>query len=89
MMRIRPIRIHNTAFNTIFLSGDKCDKWIRIRIRIQGFDDQEKQQKYSWKFFSQKLQFTYPEASKLQEKPPTIKKEHPAHQNMKLITFCG
>jgi hypothetical protein len=40
---------------------------MRIRIQIQGFDDQklEKnlQQKFNYLFFDQKLQFTYPLAS--------------------------
>ncbi len=36
-------------------------------------------------FFDQKLQFTY---LKLQEKPSTLKREHPALRNMKILYFC-
>jgi hypothetical protein len=35
--------------------------------------------------FDQKLQFTYALASKLQEKPSALKKEHPALQNMEFF----
>ncbi len=36
-------------------------KWIRIRIRIQGFDDQKMGKNTADNFvFYQKLQFTYP-----------------------------
>ncbi len=57
-----------------------------MRIRIQGFDDQNFTGEY------QKLQFTYPyrppeRRSKLQKKPSALKREHLALQNMKFLIF--
>jgi hypothetical protein len=37
--------------------------------------------------FDQKLQFTPYMKPKLQEKPSTLKREHPALQNMKILYF--
>jgi hypothetical protein len=71
-----------------------------IRSRIQHFrlktdrDPQIEQnlqlnKKFGW---DQKLQFTYPWASimdvpKIQKKPSTLKREHPALQNIKFLFF--
>jgi hypothetical protein len=68
---------------------------FRIRIRIQGFNDQ-KLRKTQLKFFfsslDQKLQFTYPLALGLHTGSPSYRRslqhpnrEHPALQKMKFI----
>ncbi len=67
-------------------------KWIRIRIRIQGFDEQ-KYKKYSWIIFLKIKNCNFlirrppQRASQLQEKPSAPKREHPAIQKMKFINF--
>jgi hypothetical protein len=45
--------------------------------------------KFFFKFFSQKLQFTYPKkrTPRLQENPSALKREHPALQHMKFLYF--
>jgi hypothetical protein len=56
---------------------------MRIRIKIQDFDDQ-------------KLQFTYPPGlnkgcllSKLQEKSSSLKRKYLARQYLSFLPFCG
>jgi hypothetical protein len=59
-------------------------------IRIQGFDDQKLrkiQPKKKFIFFDKKFQFTYTPASKLEEKPSALKREHTALQKMKFMNF--
>ncbi len=70
---------------------------MRMRMRIQGFDDQKFKPIYSWKesiCLVKKLQFTYPETSikDVQGKVGTreafsLKRGHPALQNMKFLNF--
>jgi hypothetical protein len=72
---------------------------IRIQFQIQDFDDQKIKKIYSWKFINnfliKNLLIPRPpkRTSKLQEKPSTLKREHPALQNMKILyllfIFCG
>jgi hypothetical protein len=50
--------------------------------RSKCFNDQILKKIYSWKFF---MFFLY--KKKLQEKPSTLKREHPALQNMKILYF--
>ncbi len=67
-------------------------------IRIQGFDDKNWiRKKYSWKFFfillclikNCNLLIPRPlwRTSKLQEKPPALKRQRPALQKWNLLTF--
>jgi len=62
-------------------------KWFRTRI--QGFDDQKlERKKYSrnlYIFFFIKIYNLL--MSQLQEKPSALKREHPALQKIKLISF--
>ncbi len=59
-----------------------------IRLRIQDFLTKNvKKLQLKIFFFYQKLQFTYPWASKFQKKPSALKREHPALQNMKFLQF--
>ncbi len=75
-------------------SGSSILGWIpiRIRIRIQGFDDKKLKKIYSLnKKFDQKLQFTYAQAGRLGE-AFSPQKRNPALQIMKFINFfhfCG
>jgi hypothetical protein len=66
----------------------KAELWIRIhwiRIRIQGFDDQNLKKKIQIKSFSdQKLQFTYVQATREAYSPQI---EHPSVQKIKVINF--
>jgi hypothetical protein len=70
---------------------------IRIQFQILGFDDQKLRKKiYSWNFyiyfFDQKLQFTYPRPPQRTPKPSALKRDHPALQDMKILSFfyfCG
>jgi hypothetical protein len=61
---------------------------IRIQFQIQGFDGQNWNKFTAGNLFvffeEKKLQFAYP---KLQEKPSTLKREHSALQNMKILDF--
>jgi hypothetical protein len=71
---------------------------IRIEFQIQGFADHKVKKIYSWNFFEyfydQKVQFTYPYSLGLptgrpsyrpSKKPSTLKREHPALHNMKIL----
>jgi hypothetical protein len=68
-----------------------------LRIRIPdpdpGFDDIQLKKIYSWKFnfyfLYQKLQFTYPKASKMdaQAAGEAFKREHPVLKNIKILDF--
>jgi hypothetical protein len=68
---------------------------IRVRIRIQGFDDQkfEKMYMYSLKniFWVKNCYLLNPKpplrVSKLQENPSAQKKEHPAHEILNFFLF--
>ncbi len=69
--------------------------WFRIRIRIQGIDNQNKLRIYSWKkiiFLKIKnchLLIPRPPrmTSKLHEKPSALKREHTTFQNMIFLNF--
>jgi hypothetical protein len=82
------IRIHHFTSMQIRMG-------IRIRFRIQVFEDQKQQKIYSQNFlFSFDLKnynFLIPRplwrAFKLQEKPPAFKREHPVFQSMELFHF--
>jgi hypothetical protein len=64
----------------------------RIRIQIQGFDDQYLKKIYgkTYIFFSSKIEIylslgLHKKTSKLQENPSVIKRGHPALQNFKFL----
>jgi hypothetical protein len=60
-------------------------------IRIQGFDDQMLEKIYSWKkkfFLFKNYNLPIPRPLKrLQKKPPALKREYSALQNMKILNF--
>jgi hypothetical protein len=64
---------------------------IRIRIQIQGFDDQKLEKIYDWKKNILNLLIPRPpeRTSKLQQKSSLLKREHLAFQNLNFLHFCG
>jgi hypothetical protein len=55
-------------------------------LRPKIYKKNTAEEKFSF-FFDQRLQFAYPFLSKLQENHLALKREHPALQKMKLISF--
>ncbi len=69
---------------------------IRIRIQVEGSDDQKLIKVYNWKknlilFFIKSCNLLIPRfslrTSKQQEKASALKREHPTHQNLKFLPF--